>query len=353
MRIGVTCGGTGGHMFPGIATAEALRQRGHEVALWLSGREVEASSVQGWSGPVFQNALDHHHPLKIACQMAAAVFRCRRQMRGFKPDALLAMGSYTSVAPVLAARWCGVPVVLHEANAVPGAAITFLSRFARVTAITFPSARDFLPKCRTDLTGFPLRNDLLAGGEPFFPPGVFTVLVMGGSQGAQRLNELAADAIIALHKAGVAVRALHLSGRRDEEKVRGKYVAAGVPHLVFGFLDDMARAYRSADMAISRSGAASCTELALCRVPALLVPYPHARRDHQAANARAMAATGGMAMALEEDLTADTLAAHIRQRKEAPAELAAMRAALQKTAVTGATARLAALVESTAQPGSK
>jgi len=294
--------------------------------------------------------MDHHYPFKSVWQILAASFRCRSQMRAFKPDVLLAMGSYTSVAPVLAARWCRIPVVLHEANAVPGAAIAFLSRFARVVAITFPTARDFLPNRRTELTGFPLRQDLLSSdGAPFFPPDMFTVLVMGGSQGAQRLNELASDAIIALRQAGVTVRVLHLTGLRDEVKIREKYASANVPHLVFGFLGNMGRAYRSADMAISRAGAASCTELALCRVPTLLVPYPHARRDHQAANAREMVVTGGMAMALEPDLTTDKLAVHIRQYRESPEKLAAMRTALQKTAVTDAAARLATLVEQTAR----
>ena len=130
LKLIVACGGTGGHSFPGLATAAELASRGHDVTVWMSGRDVETSVLKGWTGPVFATGT---RPLSAKNVFAnlRALWRCRREMRRVKPDALLAMGSYSSLPPVLVAARCKVPVVLHEANTVPGRAIDLLSHFAR------------------------------------------------------------------------------------------------------------------------------------------------------------------------------------------------------------------------------
>ena len=139
MKIIVACGGTGGHTFPGLAVAEELVRRGHQVVVWSSGRDVESSVLQRWEGEVFATGAKQLS-FKNVFSLLRSVFRCRREMKRFNPDALLAMGSYSSLPPVMAARWSGVKVFLHEANTVPGKAVEFLSRFAdAVAAITSTS----------------------------------------------------------------------------------------------------------------------------------------------------------------------------------------------------------------------
>jgi UDP-N-acetylglucosamine--N-acetylmuramyl-(pentapeptide) pyrophosphoryl-undecaprenol N-acetylglucosamine transferase len=171
---------------------------------------------------------------------------------------------------------------------------------------------------------------------------------MGGSQGARRLNELAVDALCRLHREGIPLSVIHLSGEKDQATVTTAYQAAGIPHTVHGFLRDMASAYRSASLAIARSGANSCMELALFGVPALLVPYPLAARDHQAANARAMAQAGAADVIEQKDLTADRLTDYIRNKMRDTAALAAMQGAARRRSLTGADEKLADLVEEVA-----
>jgi len=232
------------------------------------------------------------------------------------------------------------------ADAVPGRAIALLARVAEVVALTFESAARYLPGRRTVVTGFPVRPDLAARFEDgVLRRDLFTVLVMGGSQGAQRLNELVPGALVALHRAGVPLQVVHLAGPRDAERVKAVYAAAGIAHAVFGFLKEMGQAYGAADLAISRSGAASCTELAVCGVPALLVPFPWARRDHQTANARELQRKGGADIISQSELTESWLAGYVRACIENPAKLAAMRRNLATLARPNAAERLADLVE--------
>ncbi len=350
----VSCGGTGGHVFPGLATARALQARGHEVTLWLAGKSIEAATRHAWTGPVVSipSAGLSLSPIRLPFTLATLIrvyHASLRALRQHPPQALLAMGSYSSVGPVLAARRLRIPVVLHEANVIPGRAIDWLSRFAHTVAVNFPETHDYLPRARVTVTGIPLRKELELAAHADFPaPERFTVLVMGGSQGARRINELAVEALSRLHREGIALEVVHLSGTSDQASVTAAYQAAGVPHVVHGFLRDMATAYQSASLAVARSGANSCMELALFGVPALLVPYPLAARDHQAANARAMSAAGAADVILQGDLTVDRLAGYIRDRIQNAASLSAMRAAARRRSMTGADEKLADLVEEVA-----
>jgi UDP-N-acetylglucosamine--N-acetylmuramyl-(pentapeptide) pyrophosphoryl-undecaprenol N-acetylglucosamine transferase len=262
---------------------------------------------------------------------------------------MLAMGSYSSVGPVLAARRLGIPVVLHEANVIPGRAIDWLSRFAHTVAVNFPETGDYLPGKTVVVTGIPLRKELeAAAGLARLSPERFTILIMGGSQGARRVNELAVEALCRLHREGCPVNVVHLSGEKDLPTVSAAYQAAGIPHTVHGFLKEMATAYQGADLAIARSGANSCMELALFGIPALLVPYPLAARNHQVANARAIAAAGAADVIEQKDLTVDVLTAYIQGRMKDAAALKAMHVAARRRAMTGADEKLADLVEQVA-----
>ncbi len=370
MKIGIACGGTGGHIFPGLATAEALRRRGHEVVLWLAGKSVEQSAVAGWDGPAvtvpfggFRGLRSWRAPL-VVLELLRAVRRCRRALRANRPDVLLAMGSYASLAPVWAARSLGVPVVLHEANAVPGRAIRFLARRAAAVAVAFDETRAHLEHPRLVVTGMPLRksgqrSEIRDQGEEgrdqqlairnsplrFLNPQRFTLLVMGGSGGAHSLNEKATGAVIRLHRAGQALQVIHLTGLADEEAVRRRYEEAGVVHAVFGFSHAMPEIYRRASLAVCRAGSSTCAELCRYGVAALLVPYPFATGQHQLANARALAAAGAAEVREEAELTADGLADYVAGAMAAPERLERLRRAARARERGDAAEALADLVE--------
>lgn len=378
MKIGIACGGTGGHIFPGLAVAEILRQRGHTVILWLAGKPGEDLALAGWVGTVvtvYARGVSSHAPQVLfaaGLRLVRAVLQCRQSMRHFSPDVLLAMGSYASIGPVLAARWLNIPVVLHEANVIPGRAIRFLSRWAQAVALGFEETRQHLAHRRLVFVGMPVRQHVERGNQAMAAacrtanagpqseienhkleinqwgaliPGRFTLLIMGGSRGAHRLNEIVSRTVIRLHGAGDAIQVIHLTGQSDEEAVRQAYQKNGVPHAVFGFLHDMARAYRPATLAICRSGASTCAELAYYGVPALLVPYPFAIHQHQTANADALASSGSADICDEQILTVEWLASYVAGLMRDPARLAHMRAAALRRVTRDPAAMLADLVE--------
>ena len=351
MKIGVACGGTGGHVIPGAVTARALQARGHAVTLWLSGRDGERSAAE-WDGPVM-TVMAGGFPsgfspaaLVAAIRMGGACLSALFKMRREPPDVLLAMGSYTSVGPVFAAKTLGVPVVLHEANAVPGRANASLAKYAAAGAVTFNPVTTHLEAPRVVRTGMPLRTDLAGDSTlPGLEPDRFTVLVMGGSQGAHTINQAAAGALCRLHVKGVPLQVIHLSGAADEEDMRRVYKKAGVAAQVHAFLKDMGAAYRAADLAISRAGAASCCELGACGVPSLLIPLPSARRDHQTENADVVRSFGGADMLDQRRLSVDYLETYIEKIRANPDKLNRMRADMARFAIPDAAGQLADLVE--------
>ena len=374
MNIAVSCGGTGGHMFPGLAVAAELRRRGHRVAVILSGRAVEAERAKADLPEGAEAMLVPVDPVsprrpKSLFKLWRACRSAKRQLRAFRPDALLAMGSYTSIAPVLAARSLRVPVVLHEANAIPGAAVAFLARWATTVCICFPHMQRFFP-AGTHLaeTGLPLRAEFSKGiGGTKADPEQFSLLVMGGSQGARDLNRgvvrAFSEALKTLGRAALPDRIVHLAGTRNEDEVRALWDAsglreAGVGIEVVGFEHDMARRYAEADLCISRAGASSCFELALAGLPAILVPLPGLARDHQSRNADMMMLRGA-AVAFEQEKFLDGkhrksfvgIVAAIRgNTDEAKLSAAKLRAGALAAARPDAAARVADEVERATSP---
>ncbi len=265
-RFIVACGGTGGHTFPGLAVAKELRARGHEVVVWVSGRSIESSVLAGWDGPTFSTRARPLHP-KYFFSLLYSRFRCGREMKRFKPHALLAMGSYASLPPVLAASARRVPVILHEANTVPGRAVSYLSRYASVVALTFSETADFFRGRETVVTGLPVRGEI--AGQPRFedmPSDKFCVFVTGGSQGAHRVNEIASQALVLLRRdierKGLKkmFQVIHQTGAADEAEVKARYEAAGIPARVNAFEHEMGRAFATVDVVVARAGASTCFE---------------------------------------------------------------------------------------------
>lgn len=220
-------------------------------------------------------------------------------MRAWGPGAVVGMGGYLTLPAALAGALRGVPVVLHESNTVLGLANRLVRPLSAALAAGLPGAGG-------TLTGTPLRPELLEPGDPAtarralgLEPGLATVLVVGGSQGARALNRLVPPALALAREASGPVQALHLCGKDGESDTRAAYAAAGVPAVVLPYLDGMQRAYAAADLAVCRAGASTLAELAARRLPALLVPYPHAAGAHQDANAR-LAQSAGAAVRLPE-----------------------------------------------------
>ncbi len=349
LKLIVACGGTGGHSFPGLAVAAELASRGHEVTVWMSGRDVESSVLKGWRGPVFATGA-RQLSLRNAFANLRSIWRCRREMKRAKPDALLAMGSYSSLPPVIAAARCKVPVVLHVANTVPGRAIDFLSHFASTIAISFAKTADYFKGNKTVLTGLPVRTDI-AGQPPLedVPAEAFRVFVTGGSQGAHRVNELASRALLMLNRdlgsRGRRLYVMHQTGERDEAEVSRAYASAGVLARVNAFEHEMGRAFATAHVVVARAGASTCFELALTGKPAFLIPLPTAMRNHQHYNAAAFAEKQAAAEGRQDELTPRSLANWLLHKAENRYSLAEMSRRISALAVPDAAAKGADLVE--------
>lgn len=352
MKVVVACGGTGGHAFPGLAVAEELRRRGHEVAVWASGRDIESSVMKSWNGPVFST---YARPLRLvnALSLLRSLMRCRRKMKHARPDVLLAMGSYSSLPPVLAARSRGVPIYLHEANTVPGKAVEFLARFAKAVAISFDMTARHLAGVRTVRTGLPVRSGISAGKRfDFIPPNAFVVFVTGGSQGAHAVNMLLKDALTQMKReldrreaVSRPLYVIHQTGAADEAEVVAAYAAASLPARVHAFEGEMADAFASADLVVARAGASTCFELAACAKPALLIPLPTAMRNHQHFNADAFARSGAADEGKQDQLTPRQICRYLMDRYDHPDRLARMSERIRALATPDAAAKVADLVE--------
>ncbi|HXA08633.1 MAG TPA: undecaprenyldiphospho-muramoylpentapeptide beta-N-acetylglucosaminyltransferase [Chthoniobacterales bacterium] len=335
MNAVIACGGTGGHLFPGLAVAEVLRARGHEVLVFISEKEIDSLALEGRTDFRFEKLPTIALPSPFSPAILAFVRRfndslslCRGVFRKFNPHVVLGMGGFTSTAPVLAGRMRGIPTFIHESNAFPGKANRHTARFVRAVLLGFKECAAFFPKAQTEFTGTPIRSSLRrvdrAGAleKLGLRPGIPTLLVMGGSQGASGINQALIKALPALH--GVALQVIHLSGSRDERLLEDNYRRENIPAYVAAFHHRMEEVYSAADFAIARSGAASLSELAAFALPALLVPYPYAADDHQTRNAEIFVRANAALLVRESELTGEPLAQKIRDLLSNPETLRAM-----------------------------
>jgi UDP-N-acetylglucosamine--N-acetylmuramyl-(pentapeptide) pyrophosphoryl-undecaprenol N-acetylglucosamine transferase len=355
LKIAIACGGTGGHIFPGLATGRELLDRGHDVSLWLAGKDIESDAVKEWTGRIitipsegFQFGVSWRSVMTLF-KLFKAYRLAIAPMRKDRPDVVLAMGSYASFGPVKAARKLRIPYVLHEANLLPGRAVSLLARKAEAVAVSFEKSRFYLKHPKIETTGMPLRQALRRAGlqprrerregEPL------RILVMGGSRGAQVLNEVVPEAIAKTIGKGVAIEVEHIAGLQNGEGVEAIYQQAGIKANVHHFVQHMENIYLNVDLAICRSGAATCAELAVFGLPALLIPYPFAVRNHQMGNARALQDSAAADVVAQEDLTASWLRDYLVSVSEKPVRLERMVAAMKKRSQPNAASRLADLLE--------
>lgn len=322
-RLAIACGGTGGHLFPGLAIAEAVRRRGHEVRFFISAKPVDKRALSGagesengveipavgWTG-LFG-------AVPFLFRLIGAVQKAGEELAKFKADALLGMGGFVSAASVGAARRSGIPYFLHESNAIPGRATKLLSAGANKMFVGFEECGRHLPKAKVSVSGTPVRSRLgkIAREEALKKLGLHPkrhlVAILGGSQGARGINEAVLRGLPALKPLANTIQILHLAGEAHADKVRHAYEHSGFHAIVLGFCDEMDAVYAAADLVVSRAGAGTLAELAACGVPSILVPFPAAVDDHQTANAHAFADRGAAEIVAEKNLEGTELGQRI------------------------------------------
>jgi UDP-N-acetylglucosamine--N-acetylmuramyl-(pentapeptide) pyrophosphoryl-undecaprenol N-acetylglucosamine transferase len=312
LHVVVAGGGTGGHLFPGIALAEQLVARGARVTFVGTASGIEARAIPAAGLPLRLipggqvRGGGVARALRGVARTGLGVVHAFGVLRALDPALVVGVGGYASVAAVLAARLRRTPIVLLEQNTVPGVASRMLGRIAERICLGFAEAAAYFPRGRTVHTGNPVRAGVLAAPPALHPtPGL---LVFGGSQGARHLN----DAVLAAAEhSGVlrrGVRIHHQTGTLDHDRVRAAWQRLGIAARVEAFVTDMGRAYADADLVVARAGAMSCAELTARGLPAILVPYPHAADDHQRRNAEVLVRAGAAELILDRELDGERLA---------------------------------------------
>jgi UDP-N-acetylglucosamine--N-acetylmuramyl-(pentapeptide) pyrophosphoryl-undecaprenol N-acetylglucosamine transferase len=317
-------GGTGGHLFPGVAVAERLMKRmpGARVQLAATAKDLQShhlaacplETVQLGSPKQWTRAV---HIPGFSVQMARALMRSYSFLRENETEIVVGLGGYGSVAPVMAARSRRLPAIVLEQNAVAGRATRFLGRLGAVAAASFQRIHESGFKGRAVFTGNPIRESVLgtrAAHEVFgFDPAVPVLGVLGGSLGARGVNQRVIEGIRTLQSAtGAPFQVLHATGSdEDAEEASHEYTEAGIRSCVWPFFTEMDAVYGTVDVVLCRAGGTTVAELTALGIPAVFVPYPHHRDDHQAKNAAALVATGAATLVREDDLSPAALAEHL------------------------------------------
>lgn len=333
MRLLIAGGGTGGHLFPGIAVAEEFLSRdpANKVLFVGTERGIEARILPrlGFRHEFIAAAgirkMNRLSQLKGLAMLLYGYSQSRKILRDFTPDLVLGVGGYASGPVVLAARGLQIRRFIHEQNAIPGLTNKFLARYAEKVFVSLDESQKFFPPEKLVLTGNPVRKEIMAG--MLRPAGerqetaTFNLLVFGGSAGAHSINLAVAAALPLLDGEKERLSITHQTGEKDLQDVREAYEKAQFPAKVVPFIEDMAAAYAEADLVICRAGATTIAEVTACGIPCVFIPYPHAVDDHQRLNAEALLKKQAGFMLLERDLSGESLARQIRELMSEPQQL--------------------------------
>lgn len=347
--IVIMAGGTGGHVFPALAVARALREQGARI-VWLgtregiearvvpaAGFELETITIRGLRGGGLLRWL------LLPVRLNIAMFQALRILRRCKPDAVLAMGGFASGPGSLMASALRIPLLIHEQNAVAGLTNRWLVQIADVVMAGFPAA--FGERHGVRVVGNPVRQEIVALPSPVLRlaerVGRLRLLIVGGSQGAQVFNQVVPEAVRELPETN-RPQVWHQTGKRDEAAVTAAYRAFLPDAKVAAFIEDMAAAYAWADVVVCRAGAMTIAELAAAGVAAILVPFPHAADDHQTANARFLEARDAAVLLPQPEFTTARLA-------ELLTSIGTNRALLQRLAVNARACATTDATETVAQ----
>jgi UDP-N-acetylglucosamine--N-acetylmuramyl-(pentapeptide) pyrophosphoryl-undecaprenol N-acetylglucosamine transferase len=321
VRMLVAGGGTGGHVFPGIALAEEVvtRHPANDVTFVGTSRGLEATVVPQEGFPIELidvKGLKGKGPLESLRNLLLlplAFLQSWRILRKWRPDIVVGVGGYASGPVVLVAWAMRIPTAVQEQNAIPGFTNRMLGHFARAAFTAFPEAARHFPRRKVYQLGNPIRRKLM---ENYMRPEVkhdaSRMLVFGGSQGAHALNMRVVEALPHLADLRDTLRITHQTGAKDREQVENGYRACGFAPDVREFITDMSAAYAGTDLVVCRAGAMALAELMVCKKPSILVPFPFAADNHQLHNARSLVDAGAAVMIEERDLTGELLAHEIR-----------------------------------------
>ncbi len=347
-RLLVAASGTGGHLFPAIATAEALRQAGYQIE-WLGVPDRLETTLVPSDFPRHTVAMRGfqgrwgYGTLRTLVQFIGATLKTRRILKEGEFAGVFTTGGYIAAPAILAARSLGLPAILHEANALPGKVTRWLGPWCSVVALGFAASQTYLGKARTLVVGTPVRPEFLTPdpprlSDPPIPEGVPLILVVGGSQGAVAVNQQVRQAAPAWLQAGAWI--VHQTGSHDPDSETLAH-----PHYIHRpFFSTMAALLHRADLVISRAGAGTLTELAVTQTPSLLIPYPFAADDHQTFNARVFSQAGAALLLDQRELNPQALEEQVLQLLKAPQSLAQMGEAAGHLAVKDSAHHLRDLV---------
>jgi UDP-N-acetylglucosamine--N-acetylmuramyl-(pentapeptide) pyrophosphoryl-undecaprenol N-acetylglucosamine transferase len=345
MRVILAGGGTGGHLFPGLAVAREFQRRdamtgilfigtaqGIEArALPREGFKLELLSVKGLKGRGARGLLDALYGVP------ASLWRCLKIIGEFRPDIVIGLGGYASGPMLLAAALRRIPRAIMEQNLRPGFTNKLLARFVHRVFTSYADSANFFAGCKVTETGNPVRWRSL----PALPKSErFTLFVFGGSAGARRINFSVVDALKLMDDLAPRIRVIHQTGQADLAAIKEAYAGLPFDAEVTPFIENMDEAYALADLVVCRSGATTVAELTAFGKAAILVPYPYAIYDHQRGNARALEARGAAEMILDQDLNGEKLAARLRFYFASPERLAGMAQAARAMGRPEAAARI-------------
>jgi UDP-N-acetylglucosamine--N-acetylmuramyl-(pentapeptide) pyrophosphoryl-undecaprenol N-acetylglucosamine transferase len=344
MRCVIAGGGTGGHLFPGMAIAEAFvaREKGNEVLFIGTERGIEAKVLQGGRFPLRTiqarpiKGKSLLGKVKAIWSLPMATSEACSILKEFQPQLVLGVGGYASGPTLMAAFFLGMKRAIQEQNVMPGMTNRILKWFSQRIFVSFEEAKKYFPEEKTIVTGNPIRKEFFAGmrvgKEGMKKKDRFTLLIFGGSAGAHRINQAMMESLDHLQGIKSSLRMIHQTGKEDLDFVSKGYQEKGFEALVRPFFEDMAAHYQVSDLVICRSGAGTVAELAVCGKAALLIPYPYAAHNHQWINARKLVDLGAARMILDEELKGPLLAQTILHLHDHPEERAGMEMGIQRLA---------------------
>lgn len=360
MKLVFAGGGTGGHLIPGISLAEEiLKKNSASQLLFIStGKPLEKQLFERFSLPFCTISARPmtKQPRKIPgflFHTANAIRQSISILREFRPEGVIGLGGYGAAPVLLAAKLLNIPFFILEQNAIPGSVNLLFAPFSKKVCCQFEQSLPYFKELGL-LTGNPIRSALRqevrdARQQLGLEPDRFTLLVMGGSQGAQAINRCMAETVQLLSRESpsLKIQIVHLTGAKEMEALEHAYTRAQVPHKLFSFLEAMELAYSSCDLVIGRAGGTSLAEITALGLPSILIPFPQAKADHQYLNAIEIEKKGAAIVYREAHLTPEKLLAHLREFCENPQQLLQMRECSKKIGRLDAGASILSVLEST------
>jgi UDP-N-acetylglucosamine--N-acetylmuramyl-(pentapeptide) pyrophosphoryl-undecaprenol N-acetylglucosamine transferase len=357
-KIAIACGGTGGHLFPGLAVADVLKKQGNHILLLVSNKDIDSAALRMHEGYEFRILSAVGWPgfkpfllVKFFSRYFRAKRECKTWFGEWVPDAVLGMGGFTSAVPLRYAIQKKIPTLMHESNVIPGKVTVWLAKKVDQVLLGFEACRSHISSsARTVITGTPLKvkphhKDRTTSLQRLgLSSEKKTILVMGGSQGAKALNEMVIQAL--RHWEGFQLRwqFIHLTGKGERELVEINYRRENFQAKVLEFCGEMSDIYSVADLAISRSGAASLCELAAWEIPSILIPFPYAAGNHQFFNAEIFEKAGAAWLGDQASLTSERLGEKVKELLGNEIRLQQMQEACRRIAIQDGAERVAEAV---------